>query len=120
MSGWLIAITGTIYAFVALEQFYKGNLAMTVVYSGYAFSNIGLYLLAVKQHSTTLEFAMFKIISKTEYNYMKNLIQDQRNTLSEQARRLTDMAKTNFDLELQNIILKNLSKEQEKDLPKSS
>ena len=48
MSGWLIALTGTIYALVALEQFYKGNLAMTVVYAGYSFSNIGLYLLAVK------------------------------------------------------------------------
>ena len=46
MSSWLIAITGTIYGFVALEQFFKGNMAMTVVYSGYAFSNIGLYLLA--------------------------------------------------------------------------
>jgi hypothetical protein len=46
MSSWLIAITGSIYAFVALEQFVKGNMAMTVVYSGYAFSNIGLYLLA--------------------------------------------------------------------------
>lgn len=48
MSGWLIAITGTIYAIVAVEQFLKGNMAMTVVYSGYAFSNIGLYLLAIK------------------------------------------------------------------------
>jgi hypothetical protein len=46
MSSWLIAVTGTIYGVVALEQYFKGNIPMTVVYSGYAFSNIGLYLLA--------------------------------------------------------------------------
>jgi len=46
MSAWLIAVTGTIYAVVAIEQFLKGNMSMTIVYSGYAFSNIGLYLLA--------------------------------------------------------------------------
>lgn len=46
MSGWLIALTGCCYAWVALEQGLKGNPAMTVVYAGYAFSNIGLYLLA--------------------------------------------------------------------------
>lgn len=46
MSGWLIAVTGGIYAFVAIEQASKGNWPMCVVYSGYAFSNIGLYLLA--------------------------------------------------------------------------
>lgn len=46
MSTWLIALTGIIYAFVAGEQIFKGNVGMTVVYAGYAFSNIGLYLLA--------------------------------------------------------------------------
>jgi hypothetical protein len=46
MSAWLIALTGLIYAGVALEQGYKGNYAMLVVYLGYAFSNIGLYKLA--------------------------------------------------------------------------
>ena len=48
MSGWLIAVTGAIYAWIALEQGLKGHLSMAVVYSGYAFSNIGLYLLASK------------------------------------------------------------------------
>lgn len=48
MSGWLIALTGACYAWVAVEQGLKGNLSMAVVYSGYAFSNVGLYLLAIK------------------------------------------------------------------------
>lgn len=46
MSSWLIALTGLIYAGVAVEQGFKGNVQMAIVYSGYAFSNIGLYLLA--------------------------------------------------------------------------
>ena len=47
MSSWLIILTGLIYAYVAIEQGTKGNTAMAVVYSGYAFSNVGLWL-AVK------------------------------------------------------------------------
>jgi hypothetical protein len=46
MSGWLIALCGAIYAGVALDQALRGNWPMVVVYSGYSFSNIGLYLLA--------------------------------------------------------------------------
>ena len=46
MSGWLIAITGLIYAYVAIEQGVKGNIGLAIAYTGYAFSNIGLYLLA--------------------------------------------------------------------------
>ena len=49
MSGWLIALTGCIYLYVSLEQLYKGNPGMGIAYLGYAFSNIGLYLLASKQ-----------------------------------------------------------------------
>lgn len=48
MSGWLIALTGVIYGYVAVEQTMRGNLGMAIAYSGYAFSNIGLYLLASK------------------------------------------------------------------------
>tara|TARA_B100000902_G_C26614077_1_gene576557 strand:+ start:166 stop:312 length:147 start_codon:yes stop_codon:yes gene_type:complete len=48
MGGWLIALTGLIYLYVSLEQLYKGNLGMCIAYFGYAFSNIGLYLLASK------------------------------------------------------------------------
>lgn len=46
MSAWLIALTGLIYAYVAVEQTVQGNPLLGVVYAGYAFSNIGLYRLA--------------------------------------------------------------------------
>lgn len=46
MSGWLIIATGLAYAYVAAEQAMKGNTYMAVVYSGYAFSNVGLYMMA--------------------------------------------------------------------------
>ncbi|UOF77927.1 hypothetical protein [Caudoviricetes sp.] len=45
MSASLIALTGVIYAFVAVDQWDK-NPNLTIVYAGYAFSNIGLFLLA--------------------------------------------------------------------------
>jgi hypothetical protein len=48
MSAWLIIVTGLIYAYIGIEQGFKGNTAMAVVYSGYAFSNVGLYILATK------------------------------------------------------------------------
>lgn len=48
MSAWLIIVTGMIYAYIACEQLYKGNPYMAVIYSGYAFSNVGLYMLAAK------------------------------------------------------------------------
>ena len=46
MSAWLIILTGTIYAYIAVEQTIIGNPYMAMVYIGYAFSNVGLYLLA--------------------------------------------------------------------------
>jgi hypothetical protein len=46
MSGWLIAITGLIYAWVALEQYWLGHGHMAMVYAGYSFSNVGLYYMA--------------------------------------------------------------------------
>ena len=46
MSHTLIAITGVIYAFVAADQWLKGSPGMGMAYAGYAFSNIGLWLLA--------------------------------------------------------------------------
>lgn len=46
MSGWLIGLTGLIYAYVAAEQGFKGNTPMLIAYAGYAFSNIGLYMMA--------------------------------------------------------------------------
>ena len=48
MSAWLIIVTGLIYGYIAIEQGIKGNYAMAVVYSGYAFSNVGLYWMAIK------------------------------------------------------------------------
>lgn len=47
MSGWLVALTGVIYAYIAVEQGVKGNASMAVVYFGYALANVGLYM-AVK------------------------------------------------------------------------
>ena len=44
MSAWLIIATGVIYAYVSVEQVLKGNTSMGIVYAGYSFSNIGLYL----------------------------------------------------------------------------
>lgn len=46
MSGWLIVLTALIYAYVAGEQLWHGNTGMAIAYSGYAFSNIGLFMLA--------------------------------------------------------------------------
>jgi hypothetical protein len=48
MSSWLIIVTGLIYGYIAVEQGLKGNVPMAVVYSGYGFSNIGLFILATK------------------------------------------------------------------------
>ncbi len=46
MSAWLIAVVGLVYAGIGVMQALKGNTSMAVVFTGYAFSNIGLYLLA--------------------------------------------------------------------------
>jgi len=48
MSSWLIIVTGLIYGYISVEQGAKGNWAMSMVYAGYAFSNVGLYILATK------------------------------------------------------------------------
>ncbi len=46
MSGPLILITGLIYLWVAVDQSLKGNTGMGMAYAGYAFSNVGLFMLA--------------------------------------------------------------------------
>ena len=46
MSSWLIILTGAISAYIAGEQLFKDNPYMAIVYAGYSFSNVGLYLLA--------------------------------------------------------------------------
>lgn len=47
MSVPLVAITGLIYLYVAIEQTYKGNMPMAVTYFAYALANVGL-MFAVK------------------------------------------------------------------------
>jgi hypothetical protein len=47
MSGTLIVITGFIYAYVAWEQFLKGNDGLAIAYLGYTLANAGLWM-AVK------------------------------------------------------------------------
>lgn len=46
MSSWLIAFVGLIYLSIGVMQFLQGNTAMGITFGGYAFSNIGLYLLS--------------------------------------------------------------------------
>ena len=43
---WLILVIGLVYLGIVIEQFTKGSTPNLIVYSGYAFSNIGLYMLA--------------------------------------------------------------------------
>lgn len=44
MSGPLIIIVTLIYSYIALEQYLKGNMPVAIMYAGYAFSNIGVYM----------------------------------------------------------------------------
>jgi hypothetical protein len=44
MSAWLIAVIGFVYGYIAIEQFMKNEIPMSIIYAGYAFSNIGLFL----------------------------------------------------------------------------
>lgn len=44
MSANLIIITGLIYAYVAAEQWMRGNHGMALAFAGYSFSNYGLWL----------------------------------------------------------------------------
>jgi hypothetical protein len=46
MSSWLIVLVGFIYLYIAIEQGIKGNIGMAICYFGYAFGNVGLYMLA--------------------------------------------------------------------------
>jgi hypothetical protein len=46
MSSPLIALTGVIYLYVSVEQFWRGNPGMGIAYLGYAFANVGRFLMA--------------------------------------------------------------------------
>lgn len=49
MSANLIIFTGLIYLYIAIEQYFlKGNLSMFIIYLGYAFANVGLWMAASK------------------------------------------------------------------------
>ena len=48
MSSWLIIVTGLIYAYIGIEQGFKGNCALCVTYICYAGANVGLYMMATK------------------------------------------------------------------------
>jgi len=46
VSGWLIILTGLIYAYIGIEQGFKGNMPMAICYGCYAGANVGLYMMA--------------------------------------------------------------------------
>jgi hypothetical protein len=46
MSAPLILMVGLIYFIVALDSALRGNTGIGIAFAGYAFSNIGLYMLA--------------------------------------------------------------------------
>lgn len=46
MSGWLIALTGVIYAYVAVEQYCKGNIPGAITWGSYSMANVGLWMMA--------------------------------------------------------------------------
>lgn len=46
MGPWLIILVGVIYAYIAAESVLKGDAALGIVFAGYAFSNVGLWMVA--------------------------------------------------------------------------
>lgn len=46
MAGWLIILTGFIYAYVACDLAWQGKTGLAVAYAGYSFANIGLWIAA--------------------------------------------------------------------------
>lgn len=44
MAGWLIIVTGLIYVGVAVDLAVAGKTGLSIAYTGYALSNIGLWL----------------------------------------------------------------------------
>jgi len=48
MTPWLIVVTGLIYAYIFVENLFKGDYGLAFMYAGYAFANYGAYLLATR------------------------------------------------------------------------
>lgn len=46
MSPWLILLVGAIYAYIAAESFYLDKIGLSIVFAGYSFSNLGLWMAA--------------------------------------------------------------------------
>jgi len=46
VSGPLILFVGAIYAYVAVDQYLANNIGMCIAFAGYAFANLGLFMLA--------------------------------------------------------------------------
>ena len=44
ISHFIVALTGIGYGVVGIQQFLKGNISGFIVWSGYAFAQIGLYM----------------------------------------------------------------------------
>lgn len=48
MAPSLVLVVMVIYAVIAVDQWFKGNLAMTIVWGGYSVSNLGLWMVTSK------------------------------------------------------------------------
>ncbi len=44
MSLWLVAAVGVVYLIVALDQLSKANIPMAIMWAGYSFAQVGLWL----------------------------------------------------------------------------
>ena len=46
MAAWLIAVIGVVYAYVAAEFLWHGNIGLGIAFLGYALGNVGLFIAA--------------------------------------------------------------------------
>lgn len=46
MSAWLMNTVAIVYLIVGIEQWYKGNVGMSIAFVSYAFANVGLSMAA--------------------------------------------------------------------------
>lgn len=53
---------------------------------------------------------MWKIVSASRLKELEDTVAEQRAEIDRLSHQLTDMAKSNFDLELENVSLKNIRK----------
>jgi hypothetical protein len=44
MSPWLIVLVGCVYSYISVESFCLGKMGTSIIFAGYAFSNIGLWM----------------------------------------------------------------------------